>query len=76
MVLARVVNDRDAGNAAALAPAADRSETMMATASAAPGAGNGTMDSLRLSSNRYGYWIASCEENAAVDISLPGRSQK
>jgi quercetin dioxygenase-like cupin family protein len=35
------------------------------------GAGNGTMDNLRLLSERYSYWIASPEENAAVGISLP-----
>jgi quercetin dioxygenase-like cupin family protein len=35
------------------------------------GAGNGAMDNLGQLSERYGYWVASAEENAAVGISLP-----
>ena len=35
------------------------------------GGKNGTMEKLRELSERYGYWLGSPEENAAVGISLP-----
>jgi quercetin dioxygenase-like cupin family protein len=35
------------------------------------GGNNGTMEKLRDLSKRYGYWLGSPEENAAVGISLP-----